>query len=529
MSQYDSRNEPKGTSLMPPLAQPIQDLLAGARALAEREVPESGGITIETHKVVSAAATLYEKIRYLVDYQEEHAIRRSAIERILKRRILIENRKIDAHSILAEIVDGGYVRAEDLTQDSLRLVDQSLAKFFRIRPHLKGSNSLERSILSFVAGDIESVLIPGEYDRDDATAKALYKTVRPRIVAPDLSTIDVDIQTRCACRRALLGEDDASLRYSLWIWYVPQWKGDGEGVEALIPQMPAIVAYIRKQVDDSTHWHIAQKIKNESVYFRIIREFVRRDPVGATSLFENSERLESETRAFLSQKYARENKKTRSSGLRAVWYLLFTKFILALVIELPYEAFILGGGVHFPLFVNILFHPALLFSLTYFAGSMGKENTDAIIRGMNSVLHGADTRKITIRSKKRLVKTFAVLYGLLTLGIFGSLLAVLQALDFNIVSMALFFAFFVLVSYFAFRIRYNASRWRVVYNSNLSLIISMFVLPVVSTGRWLGRKFSTVNMFVFIMDFVIETPFKRVLNFSNQFILYLREKAAEVR
>jgi hypothetical protein len=31
-----------------------------------------------------------------------------------------------------------------------------------------------------------------------------------------------------------------------------------------------------------------------------------------------------------------------------------------------------------------------------------------------------------------------------------------------------------------------------------------------------------------ILDFLIETPFRLILNFSHQFILYLREKADEI-
>lgn len=513
---------------MPTLTTPIQDLFARIKSFEEKKAPEEGGVTIETHQVVSAAATLYEKIRYLIDYQEEHAIRRSAIERILKRRIIIERKRVDALMILSELVEGGYVEKEKLTQESSRLVEQSLAKFFRVQPLLKRSLSLERAFIGFVAGDVESALLIREHVRDNAVAEAFYNSVRPRVQGPESPT-DLDIQTRCACRRRLLGEDDASLKYALWLLYVPQWKGDGVGVESIITQAPAIIAYIRKHVEDPMQWQIAQKIKNESVYFRIIREFVQRDPVGAAELFDNPKKLESETRAFLAEKYVREGRKTRSSGLRAVWYLLFTKFLLALAIELPYERFVLGGGSHFPLFVNILFHPAVLFSLTYYAGSIGKGNTDAIIRGMQHILYKPDTRAIYVRGKGRFVKTFAFLYVLLVLGVFGSILAVLQALSFNIVSTILFFSFFVLVSYFAFRIRYNASRWRVISEGPFALVANMFALPVVSTGHFLSRKFSTVNFFVILMDFIIETPFKLVLNFSNQFILYLREKAAEVR
>ena len=41
---------------------------------------------IKVHQVSSKVAFLYEKLRNAVDYQEEHLLRKIAIERILKRR-----------------------------------------------------------------------------------------------------------------------------------------------------------------------------------------------------------------------------------------------------------------------------------------------------------------------------------------------------------------------------------------------------------------------------------------------------------
>ena len=48
-------------------------------------------------------------------------------------------------------------------------------------------------------------------------------------------------------------------------------------------------------------------------------------------------------------------------------------------------------------------------------------------------------------------------------------------------------------------------------------------------GEWLSRTFSSINVFVLILDFIIETPFKRLLNFVNQFLMYLREKGEAIR
>lgn len=490
---------------------------------------EDKEIVIDEHRTASPAAALYENLRYVVDYQEEHAVRRSAIERILKRSILIERKTFDARSLLAELVEGGYIPREGATRGVARQITLSINKMLRIEPLLDGSASLKRTILSFVASEIDSVLAGRQHQLDEAVVQAFYKTVQPRIQGAEFERDHLDVQVRCACRRALLASDDASLSYALWLLYVPQWKDGAEGeLEAIAPRIPAIISTIQMNVKSTVQWQISHKIKKECIYFRIIRELVQRDGSLAMGVLGDEKKMQDATEAFLADKYVQENDKARSSGTRAVSYLLITKIVLALAIELPYEVYILGGISPVPLLVNILFHPLLLFGLTLEVVSLGAANTAAIVRGMQVVLYGADTQPIEVFRRVRFAKTFALLYALVALGVFGAILAILQSLSFNIVSMALFYFFFVLVSYFTFRIRYNANRWKVVSDGTFPAMINLLAVPVVRAGHWLSRKFSTVNIFVFILDFIIETPFRHMLSFWNQFVRYLRDNVAAV-
>jgi len=171
----------------------------------------------------------------------------------------------------------------------------------------------------------------------------------------------------------------------------------------------------------------------------------------------------------------------------------------------------------------------LLFGLTLEVVSLGGANTEAILRGLHVVLYGRDTQPVEIYRRIRFAKTFAALYAVVALGVFGAILAVLQALSFNIVSMVLFYFFFFFVSYFTFRIRYNANRWKVISDGTFPAMVNLLAVPVVRTGHWLSRKFATVNIFIFILDFIIETPFRHMLSFWNQFVRYLRDNVADVR
>ena len=46
---------------------------------------------VKVNELAKKAGVFYEKIRYLVDYKEEHTIRRNAIQRILNRNLFFKS------------------------------------------------------------------------------------------------------------------------------------------------------------------------------------------------------------------------------------------------------------------------------------------------------------------------------------------------------------------------------------------------------------------------------------------------------
>mgnify|MGYP000421479300 CR=1 FL=1 len=44
--------------------------------------------------------------------------------------------------------------------------------------------------------------------------------------------------------------------------------------------------------------------------------------------------------------------------------------------------------------------------------------------------------------------------------------------------------------------------------SLFNFMVDFLFMPVVAVGKWLAGKFSRINVFIFILDFIIETPFK---------------------
>ncbi len=514
------------------LTEPIRELVLKVEAAekAAKDLPV-GEQALEVNKIIGKAASFYEKVRYLIDYREEHTIRRSAIERILKRRIFIERDMHAGMALLQELVDGQYLEKEQATEELGADIDRIVWKFLGLIDTARAGGGIARRLLSFAATEIDGRLSPIQYAVDDATVEAFYKTMQGHVSISGVSIEVVNSQLYCATWRSLLSADNERLSYALWLLYVPEWKLPGLNVQNVGQKLAGIMATIRASVDNPLQWQLAQKIKNESIYFHIIRDVIQHHGASAEHVLNAPHELEEHTREFLEKKYEKENEKIKSSGVRAVGYLFLTKMTVALAVEAPYEIFILGGINYVPLSINILFHPILLFALTRRVGALDDSNTVAILKGVRGVIYEGKVRTIRVRNNyTRLSLVFGTIYLALILFVFGALIGILQLLHFNPVSIVLFLFFLALVSYFAFRIRYQARRWKVVESGGAMLLIaSVLAIPVVRVGRWLSRSFSSINVFVLIMDFIIETPFKRLLNFSNQFLAYIKEKAEEMR
>jgi hypothetical protein len=485
----------------------------------------------EVNNLIGKAATFYEKVRYLVDYKEEHTIRRNALERILKRKMVIEGRNVTGVSILQELASGQYIPEEVVTEELGNRLNQILIKFLRLEELSGEGGVVAKRLLSFTASEIDYTLSHYHHVTDHAIIDTFYEMMRKNISVPKAMEKDLDNALYCACHRALIRADDEGLAYALWLKYVPEWHNiSNENLSDLSKELKKIIYVIDEAIKHPLQWRLVQKLKNETIYFLIVRELVQQYGQNSSKILETPGDLEIFTQSLLEKKYQKENERIRKSGIRAVIYLFFTKAIFALSLELPYEYLFLSTMNYLPIMVNLLFPPILLFIATRGVGSFNKNNTKAVLTGMREMFYDGKVAKIKIKSHSTIAAfIFTGAYLILAGTVFGTMISVLHLLHFNFVSITIFLFFLALVSYFAFRIRYNAKRWKTVQKENLlSLLASLLTVPIIRTGRWLSQSFSSINVFVIIMDFIIETPFKLLLDFSNQFITYLKEKTPEI-
>lgn len=502
------------------------------RPLTRDETP------INVNKLTEKAGAAYEKLRYLVDYKDERHIRRSAIERIIKRKIIFEGGEDIGLSLIQELIAGRYLPNNAIPESSAGEVEKIIRKYKTLERHLPGDFRREprtRNIFTSLMGsEIEEFFFPNH--EDDFVADAFYQSIADSVrVSAPLEESFIRTQILIACYRSLLNADDETLRYKLWLKQMPaEWHTleDESQIQEIAKYGKDIWDGIKAALTDPLSFRLLPKLGNYAIYFGIIREIIRAYGAESGRILEDHEGLKRFTRDFLEKNYKRQFTKARDSAVRAVFYIFLTKMLLALALEVPYQIYFLRGVEYLPITTNIIFHPLLLLLITVSVRKLDDENTKAIETGVHSILSGENIRLIKLNPKQTgfFNSLFLLVYSAMFLVVFGAIVFVLDKLHFSPVSIFLFLCFLTLISYFALRIRHSANRWKVVREDTrtIALAFNLFALPIVRAGRWLSRTFSSINLFVFILDFIIETPFKLLLHFSDTFVSFLREKQEDV-
>mgnify|MGYP001602475621 CR=1 FL=1 len=144
-----------------------------------REIaPEGGRITV--HAAVSRFAVLYERIRNAVDYREDHLLRKNAIQRILKRQLMLENDPyVIANHLIRELIGARYLPNGELPETLVDDAATVVRKYQVIAKIRAGKERHIRWVQGVVAAELEELLV--DPVREKALVTFLYERLADRI------------------------------------------------------------------------------------------------------------------------------------------------------------------------------------------------------------------------------------------------------------------------------------------------------------------------------------------------------------
>ena len=477
---------------------------------------------ISISRTVSIFAVLYEKARTAIEYREEHLLRRAAIERILKRRLILnENGRNIAEYLLKEILWAKYAPEDSIATHMIDEVQGTIDKYIFLRNEITRGKTLDVKmkfhdwLISSAAAEIEQKLSPDPVR--EAFINFIFRYFESKVQLTDESRETTNILTYVAVHKAFAKSDNDFIRYALLELSIPglpikKWK-------EIKPDILRIEKMLL-EIDQHLHYKLLDKltrlVKKEVAPFLVLRDLYEEEGEHFKEILIDEKKLIEKTVHLCHVRYEDIRKKLTRAGWRSIIYIFLTKMIFAFLIEYPFERYVIQDFNVDSLLVNLIFPPFLMFLSLIGVSPPRHDNTDRIINRLKEIVT-TDSEKDkqiavalkTPRARPIMTFVFSLFYFITFLSVFGGIITGLTMLHFSIASQIVFIFFVSLVLFFAYRVRQTGKEYTIAEKESfLAPLMSFFLLPILNVGKWLSGEIARFNFLVALFDFIIEAPFK---------------------
>lgn len=502
---------------------------------------------IKLNQLVSKLGLFYEKLRNAIDYKEEYLIRRTSLKRLLIRQIkfLAEKDPVNiSQTVIFEFIRARYLPNDALPETDIETAAIIIAKYLMLIKYVSQNPMPDKMktvdwLIDLLVCELDEFLFPN--GKETASANFMYGEMVKSITFTKtvIPEEERQLQIFIAVLKNLIQADPALIRYLLLKLYRPDWtRLSPQDVRDFGAELAAVKNKIEAHLSHRAGYQLSLMMKTQAVYFNILRQLIEQNAGdgGIHSIIADEKILEAKITEICNKNYKATKSKLLGSIIRVVIYIFFTKTILAFILELPYDEFIVGSVNWKALMINIAFHPLLMTLIALAIKVPGAKNTAMIAEEIKKIVYGEE-RKLVYKPKKilRQGSISYILFNsfyLIMFGVsFGLVIWALRRLGFNFLSGALFIFFLTLVSFFGFRLRNVANQYLVLpRKENLfNLLIDFFTLPIIRVGKFFSLNFAKINIFVYILDFAIETPFKMLVELLEKTLSFIREKREEIQ
>ena len=524
---------------MPTISPPTEKLIRKFKSFVLSK-PESFS-TIHVDYIASKVAFFYERIRKILDYQEEHLFRKNAIDRILKRRLFIQPslKNEIAYSLIRELIRAGYLPndtiPENKTEDIESIIDK-YAFFIEVSAKLSPQKREETLnwLISLASCEIEEKLAPPS--KDKALADYMYEVIKEKIVLRNinLSQLEKNTQIFIAIQKALLRADRALLNYRLLTWHYPEWTNPSEEfLSQIVPHFESLKETFFKEINHPLGPKFFQICNQYNIPFLILGDILLKNP---SINFENPEHLEKLINQAYQERFAHSKSKLHRAAIYSTVSIFVTKILLALAIEVPFDLYITKQLIPLSLGINIIFPPLLMFLIVMSIKPPPEENTQKVILEVMKIIFQAKKQeeyevKSSIKRNLFLRGVINLFYLITFLISFGLIIWGLTKLNFSWLSTLIFLIFISLICFAGLKIRQRSKELSVgkEKESGWLFLIDLFALPLVRVGKWLSGQWAKFNILVIIFNLILEVPFQIFVEFLENWRRFLKEKKEEIQ
>ena len=501
-----------------------------ARAYEHEAEAKRASIHAEKVNVVGAGGTLtaaYEQLRNAAENTEEHLLLQNAVRRFYRQLFITRDDDLmrsSGQELAVELTLAGYLANDTLTKLQIDQISALASRYYATYAEIQTwrSVSTDRAskwVLNVLAVEIESIL--NRHDRDMVFVELAHTQLAEMIDERSVSRSpigDFGAALYIAVLEALLKADVATVRAALLRRYQVSIDDTKQYVE-FNKQIDALI-------DADTTDRLRRIVDRQGAPLRILRRMMDETP----NLDQLIPRRDSFLEAYEQQvnsEYERVASKLNRLIVRAVIFLIITKFLIGIAVEVPYDLITHDGIVWLPLVINLLFPPLYMIALKSTHRLPGYANTTALVDRIDAMLYG--DRVMLSKSRldgRKYGAAFSAIYTVIALGIFAAVSYGLLLLEFSLLHIVIFFVFLSAASFLGFRLSKNIRELEVVRSAQngMTFVRDILYLPFVVIGQWMSDKYSRVNIVTIILDMLIELPLKTVLRLIRQWGAFIDDR-----
>lgn len=484
-----------------------------ADARASRQEQEAKVNVVGAGAVITAA---FEQLRNAAENTEEHLLLQSATKRFFKRMFITRDDallKRSGDELAVELTFAGYVPNDTLTkgqvQEITNLAQQYYAAYERILDERSANG--ERALLWTL--DVLSARVEGlltDHSLDHAFIDTASEYIASLVSARDREAQDFGARLFVAICQSLLKSNRATIRGVLLERYgvTPEVHEQYVAFNKMIDKL-----FVSKPVDRLTRF-----VDRQGAPLRILRRMMRDHP-NIDTLLHNKEQFLEAYEQEINKEYENIGQRLNRAIVRSVIFLIITKFIIGIAMEVPYDMWAYKE-IRWPaLIINLLFPPVYMIMLRATLTLPPYANTTTLIARMEAMMFGNSEQISSARvTERRYGSVFSAIYTLSAILIFAGVTSILLKFGFSWVHIAVFFLFFSAASFLGFRLSRLVRELEIIkaQQNSLTFIRDLVYLPFVIVGRWMNEKYSKVNIVAMLLDMVIELPLKTVLRLMRQ-------------
>jgi hypothetical protein len=505
----------------------------------KEEIKNQTKTGINVNRFVSEIATWYEKFRNAMDYRDEEVVRRAAIERILKRRLFFggSGQKI-ATPLMRELLWARYFPESSISDEEIKRVGSVIDLYLKLREQLIARQqdvkiNIDSLIYQLLSSRLELML---SKNRDiELISNFIFHLLREKIIIKDDSPENRDIQVFIAVRKAFAKDDMAFLKFHLFEQYFGVLTE--ENVHTVATNFAKGYKELEKQIHYPLKDRITSYVKKQLPPFLIFAEVLRKERGSIRTLINNATEFQKSIFAAAQIRYKSISSKVRTAIVRSVIFILLSKFVFAFSVEATYDNIVLGYIAWNSLIINIVSPPLIMVIASLFIRTPDNKNTKRIYDKVMSILH-VDSPELdrplvlSLKPDKRnpvLNFIFTILWWAAFIVSFGLVINILNRLKFSPASQGVFIFFVAIISFLTYRINQTANSYTIPARQGFLAPIGDFLfMPIIKVGRRFTEGLSHINIFIYIFDYLIETPFKEIFGFLEKWFYFLQTKREEM-